>query len=99
LPSSRTSKSAAVRFRTTAPDLSRTMTSTETRFRRERNTGCCCAEGDVDVAVVSTTTVAMMSAQRRRKERINSPSFTVALHFCPRDRKGEKRKEKRVFRL
>ena len=44
-PSSRISKSAAVKPRTTAPDLSRTMTSTETTLRFERNTGRCCAPG------------------------------------------------------
>ena len=50
-PSSRISKSAALSPRTTAPDLSRTMTSTETTFGREPKTDQgrfrCCANGDV----------------------------------------------------
>ncbi len=68
-PSSRISKSAAVRPRTTAPDLSRTMTSTETTLRLERNTGGrCCAPGPD--AVTSTAAAAMEAApvHRIRKE-------------------------------
>src|SRR4051812_28165460 len=64
-PSSRTSKSDAVNPRTTAPDLSRTTTSTEMTSRPDRNTGRCCA----DVAGCSTaTTVATTRTTAARRE-------------------------------
>ena len=70
-PSSRTSKSDAFRSRTTAPDLSRTMTSTETTFRRDLKTDCggdCRADGADDVAM--ETMIAAVSAAAYRMNRI-----------------------------
>ena len=59
-PSSFTSKSAAVRSRTIAPDLSRTITSTEITSRLVRNTarGCagCCAAGIPSASTAARTT-------------------------------------------
>jgi hypothetical protein len=66
-PSSVTSKSAAVRPRTTSPEPSRTMTSTETTCVLPRNTGRfwgACAEGTAAI-----NTAAASDTVRRRMDR------------------------------